>query len=171
MEPNIIVSREDWIAARKALLAREKEFTRARDALSETRRQLPWVKVDKDYVFEGPGGKQSLADLFDGRSQLIVYHFMFGDDWDEGCSSCSFWADNLDGIACAHCPLLDLPRHDRTTSLDREHAFDRHEKMPEKSACVVGGPDDLSRRQWVEETFEKAIHAKSSRIQGWSNGP
>ena len=97
MEPNIIVSREDWIAARKALLAREKEFTRARDALSETRRQLPWVKVDKDYVFEGPGGKQSLADLFDGRSQLIVYHFMFGPDWEEGCPSCSYLADHFDG--------------------------------------------------------------------------
>jgi predicted dithiol-disulfide oxidoreductase (DUF899 family) len=97
MEPNRIVTREDWIAARKALLAQEKEFTRARDALSETRRQLPWVKVDKDYVFEGPGGKESLADLFERRSQLIVYHFMFGPDWEEGCPSCSYLADHFDG--------------------------------------------------------------------------
>jgi predicted dithiol-disulfide oxidoreductase (DUF899 family) len=97
MKPNEIVTREDWVAARKALLAKEKEFTRARDALSETRRQLPWVKVDKDYVFEGPDGRETLSDLFAGRSQLIVYHFMFGPDWEEGCPSCSYLADHFDG--------------------------------------------------------------------------
>ncbi len=97
MEPNRIVSRENWIAARKALLAEEKEFTRARDALSEKRRQLPWVKVDKDYVFEGADGRETLADLFAGCSQLIVYHFMFGPDWQEGCPSCSYIADHFDG--------------------------------------------------------------------------
>ncbi|MDH3228988.1 MAG: thioredoxin family protein [Alphaproteobacteria bacterium] len=97
MKPNRIVSREAWTAARKALLAREKEFTRARDALSEARRQLPWVKVDKDYVFEGPDGQETLSDLFAGRSQLIVYHFMFGPDWEEGCPSCSYLADHFDG--------------------------------------------------------------------------
>jgi len=97
MKPNRIVSRGDWITARKALLAKEKEFTRARDALGEARRDLPWVKVDKDYVFEGPDGRETLSDLFAGRSQLIVYHFMFGPDWEEGCPSCSYLADHFDG--------------------------------------------------------------------------
>lgn len=91
-----VVSRDEWLAARKALLSQEKEFTRARDEVSRQRRELPWVKIEKDYVFEGPKGKQSLADLFEGRSQLIVYHFMFGPDWKEGCKSCSFVSDHLD---------------------------------------------------------------------------
>ncbi len=97
MQQHKIVSREDWIAARKDYLAKEKEFTRARDALSAQRRQLPWVKVDKEYVFEGPDGQETLSDLFAGRSQLIVYHFMFGPDWEEGCPSCSYLADHFDG--------------------------------------------------------------------------
>jgi len=90
-----IASREDWTAARLALLAKEKEFTRARDALSAARRELPWEKVEKDYVFEGANGPAPFADLFAGKSQLIVYHFMFGPDWDAGCKSCSFWGDNF----------------------------------------------------------------------------
>jgi predicted dithiol-disulfide oxidoreductase (DUF899 family) len=93
-----IVARETWLAARKELLAKEKELTRQRDRLSAERRALPWVKVDKAYVFEGPAGKETLADLFAGRGQLLVYHFMFGPDWEEGCPSCSFWADNYNGI-------------------------------------------------------------------------
>src|SRR6202142_796057 len=97
MEPHRIVSQDEWIAARKAHLAEEKAFTRARDALSKKRRELPWVKVDKTYVFDGPNGKETLADLFDGRSQLVVRHFMFGPGWGEGCVGCSFWADHLDG--------------------------------------------------------------------------
>ena len=97
MQPIKIVSREVWIAARKEHLAKEKEFTRLRDQLSELRRQLPWVKVDKEYVFEGPNGNESLSDLFEGRSQLIIYHFMFGPTWDEGCPSCSFLADHFGG--------------------------------------------------------------------------
>lgn len=92
-----VVSQEQWLAARKALLAKEKEFTRARDELSRQRRELPWVKVDKNYVFDTPAGKRSLADLFDGRSQLIVYHFMLGPGWGQGCPSCSFLADHFDG--------------------------------------------------------------------------
>jgi predicted dithiol-disulfide oxidoreductase (DUF899 family) len=94
----MVVSRKDWLAARKSLLSKEKKFTRLRDQLSKERRQLPWVKVDKDYVFDGPEGKETLLELFDGRSQLIVYHFMFGPDWDAGCKHCSFWADNFDRI-------------------------------------------------------------------------
>lgn len=92
-----VVSREAWLAARLALLAEEKAFTRRRDELSRQIRALPWVKVDKPYRFVGPAGALSLGDLFDGRSQLIIYHFMMGPDWDAGCKSCSFWADNYQG--------------------------------------------------------------------------
>ena len=101
------VSREEWLEARKALLAREKEFTRQRDQLSAARRSLPWVKVDKDYVFEGPSGRESLADLFDGRSQLIVYHFMLGPGWEEGCKACSYLVDHIDG-ALPHLAQRDV---------------------------------------------------------------
>jgi predicted dithiol-disulfide oxidoreductase (DUF899 family) len=98
MESHRVVSRDQWIEERKALLTREKEFTRLRDQLSQERRELPWVRVDKEYVFEGASGKTTLAELFAGRGQLIVYHFMFDPSWDEGCPSCSFWADNFKGI-------------------------------------------------------------------------
>src|SRR2546430_2068660 len=102
-----IVSETEWLIARKDLLTREKEFTRQRDALSAARRQLPMLKIDKEYVFDGPDGKETLADLFDGRSQLIVYHFMFGPDWEEGCKSCSYLADHFDG-ANWHLPHRDV---------------------------------------------------------------
>lgn len=98
MAAHPVVSRSEWLAARKALLDREKAFTRERDALSAERRKLPWVRVDKAYEFEGPAGKETLADLFGGKSQLAVYHFMLGPDWQEGCKSCSFWADNFNGV-------------------------------------------------------------------------
>jgi predicted dithiol-disulfide oxidoreductase (DUF899 family) len=94
-----VVSQNDWFEARKQLLTQEKEFTRLRDRLSLQRRELPWVEVGKDYVFDGPAGKVSLAQLFEGRSQLVVYHFMFAPDWEEGCPSCSFWADNFNAIS------------------------------------------------------------------------
>jgi predicted dithiol-disulfide oxidoreductase (DUF899 family) len=94
-----VVPQAEWLAARKELLKKEKEFTRLRDELSRQRRELPWEKVEKRYVFEGPNGTETLADLFDGRSQLIVYHFMFGPGWKEGCPSCSFLADSFDGAA------------------------------------------------------------------------
>lgn len=94
-----VVSQTEWIAARKEFLTREKEFTRLRDELSRQRRELPWEKVEKDYVFEGPKGKETLAGLFGRRSQLIVYHFMFGPGWKEGCPSCSLLADHFDGLA------------------------------------------------------------------------
>jgi predicted dithiol-disulfide oxidoreductase (DUF899 family) len=93
-----VVGHEQWIAARTAFLAKEKEFTRLRDELSQQRRELPWERVENTYVFEGPNGKETLADLFAGKSQLIVHHFMFGPDWDAGCPNCSFWADNYNGI-------------------------------------------------------------------------
>ena len=97
MTPHKVVSHDEWIAARKAYLAEEKAFTRARDALSRKRRELPWEKVEKNYVFDTPQGKQSLADLFGGKSQLIIYHFMLGPGWEAGCPSCSYLADHFDG--------------------------------------------------------------------------
>ena len=102
-----VVSEAEWLVARKDLLAREKEFTRQRDALSAARRQLPMVKVEKNYVFDGPKGKETLADLFEDRNQLIVYHFMLGPGWGEGCKSCSFLADHFDG-ANFHLPQRDV---------------------------------------------------------------
>ncbi|MFT4158995.1 DUF899 domain-containing protein [Shinella sp.] len=109
MRPNHdIVSREAWLNARKTLLALEKEETRLRDKVRAERLALPWVKVDKTYTFETPQGHKTLADLFDGRSQLIVYHFMYGPDWDAGCPGCSFMADHIDGM------LPHLNNHDVT---------------------------------------------------------
>src|SRR5712691_10309115 len=106
MQPKI-VSPSEWVEARKQFLIKEKEFTRLRDELSRERRELPWERVDKRYVFEGPKGNESLSDLFAGRSQLIVYHFMFPTSWEEGCPSCSFWADNFNG-AIVHLSHRDV---------------------------------------------------------------
>jgi predicted dithiol-disulfide oxidoreductase (DUF899 family) len=97
-----ITSWDEWIEARRALLAREKEFTRQRDELNAERRRLPMVEIDKQYAFDGPDGKVSLLDLFEGRRQLIVYHFMFGPDWDEGCPGCSFLVDNIGHLSHLH---------------------------------------------------------------------
>jgi predicted dithiol-disulfide oxidoreductase (DUF899 family) len=102
-----VVSREEWLRARTALLAREKEHTRQRDELGRERRALPWVRIEKPYRFESPHGAETLADLFRGRSQLIVYHFMFGPDWEEGCPSCSLLADHIDG-ALVHLEHRDV---------------------------------------------------------------
>lgn len=105
---NEVVSREVWLEARRALLAREKEATHLRDRVNQERQALPWVKVEKDYVFDTPTGRRTLAELFEGRSQLVVYHFMFGPEWEQGCVGCSFLADNLDGA------LPHLNNHDVT---------------------------------------------------------
>ena len=107
MEHAKIVSREEWLAARTALLAKEKEFTHRRDQLSAERRALPWVKVEKEYVFDTPNGRKTLADLFEGRSQLVVDHFMLGPGWREGCVGCSFGADHMGN-------LVHLKHHDVT---------------------------------------------------------
>src|SRR5438045_5749412 len=101
------VSREQWLEARRAHLAKEKELTRQRDELARERRELPWVRVEKQYHFDSPRGKVTLADLFAGRSQLFIYHFMFGPDWEEGCPSCSFVCDHLDG-AVPHLAARDV---------------------------------------------------------------
>ena len=146
MEPHKIVSRQEWTEARKAFLDKEKEFTRARDRLSAERRALPWVKVDKAYVFDTPEGKKTLAELFDGRSQLIVYHFMLGPDWKEGCPSCSFLADHFDGanihlaqrdvtfVAISRAPLAEIEAFKRrmgwrfpwVSSFGSDFNFDYH---------------------------------------------
>jgi predicted dithiol-disulfide oxidoreductase (DUF899 family) len=102
-----VVGREEWVEARMELLAREKELTKLREALAEQRRALPWERVTKDYVFEGPHGEATLGDLFESSSQLIVYHFMFDPAWDAGCPSCSFWADNFEG-ALVHLRARDV---------------------------------------------------------------
>ena len=98
MDKHRVVNHEDWIAARKDFLAKEKEFTRMRDELSRMRREMPWERVDTNYVFQAPEGKVTLADLFAGKSQLVIYHFMFDPSWEAGCKSCSFWADNYNPI-------------------------------------------------------------------------
>jgi predicted dithiol-disulfide oxidoreductase (DUF899 family) len=103
-----VVSHEKWLAARTAFLAKEKEFTHHRDAMAEQLRALPWEEVTKEYVFEGPRGKETLSQLFEGRSQLIVYHFMFTPEWDAGCPHCSFWADNFDR------PIIHMNHRDIT---------------------------------------------------------
>jgi predicted dithiol-disulfide oxidoreductase (DUF899 family) len=102
-----VASRDEWLAARKELLVKEKAATRARDALNAERRRLPMVRIDKDYIFEGPGGKASLLDLFDGRRQLIVSHFMFDPRWDEGCPGCSAGADEIADGHLAHLRARD----------------------------------------------------------------
>lgn len=107
MDRTRVVSRGEWLVARKALLTKEKELTRLRDRLSAERRKLPWVKVEKNYVFDAPDGKKTLAGLFERHSQLIIYHFMFGPGWKEGCPSCSFLADHIDG-ALAHLAARDV---------------------------------------------------------------
>jgi predicted dithiol-disulfide oxidoreductase (DUF899 family) len=120
IETHEIVSRDQWLAARRKLLAREKELMRQNDQLAAERRALPWVEVGKTYVFDGPGGRETLADLFGGRSQLIVYHFMFAPGQKEGCVGCSFVADHIDGAAphvnarnislvvCSRAPLAEI---------------------------------------------------------------
>jgi predicted dithiol-disulfide oxidoreductase (DUF899 family) len=102
-----VVSMGEWVEARKRLLAKEKEFTRVREQLSAERRQLPWMRIDKNYTFDGPNGRETLVQLFGDRSQLVVYHFMFAPEWEVGCKSCSFWADNFNGIT-AHLRQRDV---------------------------------------------------------------
>ena len=155
MQPHKIVSRDEWLTARKAHLADEKAFTHARDALSQKRRDLPWVKVDKPYLFDGPNGKETLADLFSGKSQLVVYHFMLGPDWEAGCPSCSLLADHFDGgvihlaqrdvafVVVSRAPLAQIEAFKRSmgwrfkwvSSFESDFNFDYHvSATPEEKA-------------------------------------
>jgi predicted dithiol-disulfide oxidoreductase (DUF899 family) len=150
-----ILTREQWIAERRKLLAREKELTRLHDSIAQARRALPWVQIDKDYVFASPGGPRALADLFGGRRQLLVQHFMFGPGWEQGCRSCSFMADHSDGmvvhlanrdvtlVAVSRAPLADIERFRRrmgwhfqwVSSSDNDFNFDFHVSFtPEEQA-------------------------------------
>jgi predicted dithiol-disulfide oxidoreductase (DUF899 family) len=127
MKERTIVSRDQWIAARKQLLAKDKEFSRQRDALSAERRKLPMVPIGKEYVFEGPEGRRSLTDLFDGKRQLLTYHFMFGPDWgDEGCPACSFVADNFAGS------LVHLAARDTAFAVISRAPVDRIERFKKR---------------------------------------
>jgi predicted dithiol-disulfide oxidoreductase (DUF899 family) len=121
-----IVSRDEWTAARKRLLAKEKEFSRQRDALSAERRKLPMEEITKEYVFQGPAGRRTLADLFESKRQLLVYHFMFGPDWDEGCPSCSFVADNFAGS------LVHLAARDTAFAVISRAPLDRIERFKKR---------------------------------------
>jgi predicted dithiol-disulfide oxidoreductase (DUF899 family) len=153
MEKPKIVSREEWLAARKELLAREKRLTQERDAVAAERRQLPWVKVEKNYVFDGPNGKVTLADLFNGKSQLIVYHFMFGPDWKEGCPSCSFNMDHTNGA------LVHLAQRDVSFAAISRAAYPKiaafKERMGWRFNWVSSNANDFNRDFHVTFTKEE----------------
>jgi len=142
-----VVTNDEWLDARKELLAKEKEFTRLRDELSRQRRELPWEAVAKEYVFDGPSGKQTLADLFDGRSQLVVYHFMFDPEDDEGCASCSFWADNFDPI------VVHLNARDVTMVAVSRAPL---EKLEAYNLVPKGRDEENRRPHWVRRHDEYA---------------
>ncbi len=178
-----VVSHDKWMAARKKLLVKEKQLTRLADKLAKERRALPWEAVTKEYVFEGPSGRETLAQLFDGRSQLVVYHFMFGPDWDAGCPHCSRWADNFNGIivhlnqrdvtmvAVSRAPYAKLAAYRQrmgwsfkwVSSFGSDFNFDFHvsftpEEMAKKKAFYnfkVQNPD-ASEREGVSVFFEDA---------------
>jgi predicted dithiol-disulfide oxidoreductase (DUF899 family) len=153
-----VVTREEWLRARTALLAREKEHTRQRDELARARRELPWVRIDKAYRFHGPRGEETLADLFRGRSQLLVYHFMFGPDWEEGCASCSLLCDHVDGA------LVHLEHRDVTLTavsrapLARIEAFKR--RMGWRFPWVSSQGSDFNHDFGVSFTAEELATGK-----------
>jgi predicted dithiol-disulfide oxidoreductase (DUF899 family) len=149
-----VVSREDWLKARLAHLTAEKEFTRRRDELSRQRRELPWEKVEKNYIFEGPNGPETLADLFASRRQLIIYHFMLGPDWEEGCKSCSYLADHFDAttIHLAHRDTgLAVVSH---AAMPRIQAFQK--RMGWRFHWVSAFANDFNRDYGVQFTKEEA---------------
>jgi predicted dithiol-disulfide oxidoreductase (DUF899 family) len=149
-----VVPHDDWLEARIALLGREKQFTRLRDELSQARRDLPWEAVDKHYTFDGPEGTVTLADLFDGRSQLIVYHFMYPLDWEDGCRSCSFWADNFDPVI-VHLNARDVSMVAVSISpLEKLEAYQRRMGWSFRWYSSAGG--DFSRDLFVSFTPEEA---------------
>ncbi len=167
MEDHPVVSRADWLIARTELLAKEKEFTRLRDELSRQRRALPWVKVEKEYVFDGPQGKETLSQLFAGRSQLIVYHFMYHPSWEEGCRHCSFWADNFNGIPVhlAHRDVTFI-----TVSKARRAELEAFQKRMGWSFKWVSGFDnDFGRDYHVSFTPEEML--KGEMFYNYRVGP
>jgi predicted dithiol-disulfide oxidoreductase (DUF899 family) len=159
MTEHAVCSKNEWLEARKELLRAEKDFTRLRDELSARRRALPWLRIEKTYSFDTTRGKETLSQLFRGKTQLVVYHFMFGPDWEAGCKSCSFWADNFNGIvahlgqrdvgfaAISRAPLAKLQGFARrlgwsfewASSLESDFNFDFH---------VSFEPDDVGRADY-----------------------
>jgi predicted dithiol-disulfide oxidoreductase (DUF899 family) len=164
MQSHKIVSREEWIEARKAHMAREKELTRLREELSEERRQLPWVKVDKDYVFEGPNGKLGLANLFKGRPQLVVQHVMFAPEWDAACKSCSFWVDGFERmvphLAARDTAMVAVSR----APIDKLEAFKK--RMGWTFDWVSSGANDFNYDYGVSFTREQIDAGKAEYNYG-----
>ena len=158
IQDHSVVTPQQWIASRKELLRKEKEFSKLRDELSRQRRELPWEKVEKNYVFDGPNGKQTLADLFDGRSQLIIYHFMFGPGWEQGCPSCSYLADHFGGT------LVHLANRDVTLAvvsrapIAQIEAFQKRMGWPFRWVSSFG--NDFNRDYHVSFTKEEMASGK-----------
>ncbi|HZT52178.1 MAG TPA: thioredoxin family protein [Stellaceae bacterium] len=154
MNGHVVASHAEWLAARKELLAKEKEFTRLRDELSRARRALPWERVEKPYAFDAPDGRKTLGDLFAGRSQLAVYHFMFDPEWSEGCKSCSFWADNFNPnvvhLAQRDVSMVSVSR----APLPQIEAFKR--RMGWSFPWVSSAPSDFNRDYHVSFTKAEA---------------
>ncbi len=156
-----VVPHGDWVDARTALLAKEKEFTRLRDELSQARRDLPWEEVTKEYVLTGPDGPETLADLFAGRSQLIVYHFMYPADWDDGCPHCSFWADNFDPIV-VHLNALDVTMVAVSIApIGKLEAY--------RSAHGLGLPLGLGAGQRLQPRLRRLVHPRGAARATWSS--
>lgn len=168
VEQHQVVAREQWLTARRALLAKEKEFTRLRDALSQQRRDLPWVKVEKPYAFDGPNGRETLPQLFGPRHQLIVYHFMFNPADDQGCKHCSFWADHYDGMG------VHLNHRDVTfvavsrAPLAKLQAF--QQRMGWRFRWVSSAPSDFNYDYHVSFTPE-ALEREAAVYNYSSDGP
>ena len=196
MQPHKIVSEQEWLTARKGLLAKEKELTRARDNLSAERRALPWVKVEKPFVFDTQEGKKTLAELFDGKSQLIVYHFMLGPGWEEGCPSCSYLADHFDGavihlanrdvgfVAVSRAPLSEIEafkkrmgwRFKWVSSFGSDFNFDYHVSFTEKEIAqgkiyynyemTEGGEEQPGVSVFYKDESGDILHTYSSYARG-----
>ncbi len=168
-----VVSRDEWLAARKAHLKNEKALTRMRDLVSAERRALPWVKVEKDYIFETPDGRQTLADLFDGRSQLIVHHFMFAPDWEAGCKSCSLEADHAEGA------IVHLENHDvayvRVSRAPLEKLEAYRKRMGWKAKWVSSYGSDFNHDFHVsftkEELAKGKVHYNYDLVEGYDELP
>ena len=156
MQQHQIVSREQWVAARKAHLAHEKELSQARERLAEERRALPWVKVDKSYVFDGPNGKVTLGDLFKGRPQLVVQHVMFAPDWEAACKSCSFWVDGFERM------VPHLAARDTTMVAISLAPIEKLEAFKQR----MGWSFDWCRRATTTSTMITRSRSRASRSTG-----
>ncbi|MBV8452390.1 MAG: DUF899 domain-containing protein [Deltaproteobacteria bacterium] len=158
-----VVSANEWLKARLELLAKEKEFTRLRDQLSQRRSDLPWERVDKQYVFEGPNGRETLAQLFENRSQLVVYHFMFAPDWEVGCRHCSWWVDNFERN------IVHLNHRDVTVAVISRAPLPKLEAFKQRMGWTFkwfsAGDSDFNYDYWV--SFRPGQAAKGEIYQNY----